>query len=178
MPDKKPWYKRLRFFWIAGAVVIIGLAIAVVVLVRTQAAPPQPYPYNHAAHIAKGIPCLYCHSGAERGRSAGLPTVAKCQGCHANMNASTPGLKAVADYLNKNPKIQWVPVAIMPDFVYFSHQPHIAAGLNCEACHGDVGSMQTAQPRSDQNMGWCLTCHKNLAPDHFVKLSDCATCHK
>lgn len=178
MPDKKPWFKRLRFFWIAGVVVIIVAAAAIVGLIRTQAAPPQPYPYNHTAHIAKGIPCLYCHSGAERGKSAGLPTQAKCQGCHGNMNPSTPGLKAVADYLNKNPKIQWVPVAIMPDFVYFSHQPHLAAGLNCETCHGDVGSMKAAQPRSDQNMGWCLTCHKNLSPNHFVKLSDCATCHK
>jgi hypothetical protein len=69
-------------------------------------------------------------------------------------------------------------VAIQPDFVYFSHRPHVAAGLNCEQCHGDVSQMAEAEYQGDQNMGWCLSCHRQQAPEKQVKLTDCATCHK
>jgi len=179
MPNATPWYKRSLFRWVLLAIVLVAVGTGLaLVFIRTQAAPVQPIPYNHAAHIGKGISCQYCHSGAYRNQSAGLPTRDKCLGCHANMDASTPGLKAVSDYLNKNEKIEWVPVAILPDFIYFSHQPHVAAGLNCETCHGDVGKMAAAQPNRAMNMGWCLDCHKKLAHEKFAKLSDCSTCHQ
>jgi hypothetical protein len=177
MPDKPATSKRKRWIWVVGAAILLVLVVAAVAgLMVTQAAPPQPFPYPHAPHIANGIPCLYCHSGADRGRSASLPTKAKCQGCHANLGTDKPGLQAWAEYAQKNETVEWVPVAIMPDFVYFTHQPHIAAGLNCENCHGDVGKMQSAQPQH-MDMGWCLSCHQQMAPEKFEKLSDCATCH-
>jgi hypothetical protein len=100
------------------------------------------------------------------------------------MTADKPALQAVADYLSKNENLAWTPVALMPDFVYFSHQPHIAASVKCETCHGDIGKMAAAQPWMDQNMGWCLSCHQRTAAaandnaDKFTRLSDCATCHK
>jgi len=94
------------------------------------------------------------------------------------MKNDTPEQKATADYLYKHEKLEWVPVAIMPDFVYFSHQPHIAAGVACQTCHGDVANMAAAEPQKNQNMGWCLNCHKTQAPEKVEKLTDCATCHK
>jgi hypothetical protein len=179
MPDLKAWTKRPRVFWIVGAAVVIAvLAVAVVGLVITQAAPSQPFPYTHAPHIAKGIPCLYCHSGAYRGQSAGLPTKAKCLGCHNNIKAETDLLKQLEQYANTHDQFEWVPVALLPDFVYFSHQPHINAHLDCINCHGDVSKMTAAKPQRYWDMGWCLSCHKALAPDKFIKLSDCANCHK
>jgi len=179
MPERKSWFKRPRIFWVIGiGVVIVLLAGATAGLVVTQAAPPQPFPYPHAPHIKLGIPCIYCHSGAYRGQSAGLPTKEKCQGCHNNMKANTDLLKQWQEYANTHDTITWVPVALMPDFVYFSHQPHLNAGLDCSNCHGDVASMTTAQPQKNWSMGWCLECHQRMAPDKFVKLSDCATCHQ
>jgi hypothetical protein len=68
-------------------------------------------------------------------------------------------------------------VAIMPDFVQFTHQPHVNAGLECKACHGDLASMTTAQPQRGMNMGWCLACHRQMRPENAVKLTDCGTCH-
>jgi c(7)-type cytochrome triheme protein len=177
MPKLKPWVRR-PLIWVVGVLGIVVVVAALVGLVVTQAAPPQPFPYPHAPHIAAGIPCLFCHPGAIQGQSAGLPTRAKCLGCHSNINADTPALKDFADYASKNKTFEWVPVAIMPDFVYFSHRPHLAAGINCEECHGDVSKMTSAQPQNEMNMGWCLGCHKQRAPEKFVKLSDCATCHK
>lgn len=179
MPNSQPWLKRPRLIGvIAGGIVLVLVAAAVVGLVVTQAAPEQPQAFRHSPHIQAGVQCLFCHSGAYRGVSATLPTRSKCLSCHNNMANDTPTLKEVASYLNKDENLEWVPVAIMPDFVYFSHRPHIAAGLNCETCHGNISAMDAAQPVKGQNMGWCLDCHKRLAPDKFVKLSDCETCHK
>jgi hypothetical protein len=179
MPETKGLFHRPRVYWvIAGGILIVILAAAIVGLVYTQAAPQQPFPYTHAPHIEKGIPCIYCHSGAYRGQSAGLPTKAKCQGCHQNIKADTPLLQQWDEYARDHDQIEWVPVALMPDFVYFSHQPHLNAGIDCINCHGDLSKMTTAEPQNYWTMGWCLGCHKTMAPEKFVKLSDCATCHK
>jgi hypothetical protein len=171
--------KRPRLAWIIAAILFIVLvAAAVTGLVVTQAAPPQPFPYPHEPHISKNIPCVYCHSSAYRSSSAGLPTIAKCNGCHDNIKAETDLEKQWQAYLTDHDNIAWVPVALMPDFVYFSHQPHVKASVECTTCHGDVPNMNEAEPQANWSMGWCLDCHKKLAPDKFVKLSDCATCHK
>jgi hypothetical protein len=176
MPGQNFKFRRIYLLFIAGAIVLLGALF--VGLIVTQAAPKQPFPYTHAPHIAKGIPCVYCHSGAASRASAGLPTKQKCQGCHTNMKADTPLEKQWIAYAAKQTTIQWVPVAIQPDFVYFSHQPHLAAGIDCQKCHGDVSKMTDAKPQRYVNMGYCLDCHKKTDPQHFTKLSDCATCHK
>ena len=178
MVPSKPWFKRPTFLAVLGVVVLISvLGAALLAVGITQAAPEQPFPYAHKPHIEAGMQCLFCHPGAMRGQSAGLPTKAKCQGCHANMAADTDLLKAWVEYANSHEEIEWTPVALQPDFVYFSHHPHIAAGVACEECHGNIGQMQAAEPIRGQNMGWCLDCHRRMAPQNYSKLSDCSTCH-
>jgi hypothetical protein len=89
-------------------------------------------------------------------------------------------LSILASYTKNNQLITWVPVAILPDFVSFSHSSHIAAGINCENCHGEVSQMITAVPQA-MNMGWCLNCHRaryKNDPVTETKLTDCLTCHK
>jgi hypothetical protein len=175
-----PKFLKNPLVWL-GALVALGVlgAAAFFGLQYAQAAPPQPLAYNHSVHVQNGVQCIFCHPGAIRGQSATLPTRQKCLGCHNNMDtAGKPGLEAVADFLAKNQEIKWVPVAIQPDFVYFTHRPHTAAGLNCEQCHGDVSKMKVAEYQGDQNMGWCLSCHKQQPEEKRVKLTDCATCHK
>jgi len=82
-------------------------------------------------------------------------------------------------YAENGEAIPWVPVAIQPDFVYFSHAPHVQRGISCQTCHGEVGQSTVAQPIKNQNMGWCLSCHKNMStPERFVQLSSCEACHK
>lgn len=147
----------------------------------TQAPPPQPIEFRHDLHAGLGVQCLYCHPGAWTGQSSGLPTQAKCWGCHQQIEKKTPELEKLASYISDDVSIPWVPVAIMPDFVNFNHRPHIAAGLNCETCHGNISSMTVAEPQRNMSMGWCLDCHRELSKgDHdlFVRLTDCLTCHK
>ena len=146
----------------------------------TQVPPPQPIQFPHNMHINLGVQCLYCHPGALRGPSPGLPTESKCWACHQQITVRNSEVDKLISYVQANKPIPWVPVAILPDFVYFSHRPHIAAGLNCEDCHGEVSQMTVAVPQK-MNMGWCLACHRSRFkndPVMLTKLTDCVTCHK
>jgi hypothetical protein len=151
-------------------------------LYTTQQPPAQPIQFTHKLHVGLGVQCLYCHPGALRGPSPGLPTLTKCWGCHqqiAKTNTS-PKLAVLVDYVKNNKEIAWVPVAQVPDFVHFIHRPHIAAGLNCETCHGDMTKVDIATNPQVMNMGWCLNCHKTRFandPEKLTKLTDCGTCH-
>jgi hypothetical protein len=165
---------------ILGLVVIFALGGAVWVVRKAQVVPAQPIEFPHQTHIAVGIQCLYCHPGALRGSSPGLPTEAKCYACHQQISITSPELDKLTVYVKTDEPIPWVPVAILPDFVYFSHRPHIAAGLNCEDCHGEVSRMTVAVPQK-MDMGWCLNCHRDRFkndPVMLTKLTDCVTCHK
>ncbi|HEX2698349.1 MAG TPA: cytochrome c3 family protein, partial [Anaerolineales bacterium] len=188
----------------------VGLLIAALVLLsgavwgiaQAQKPPEQPIQFPHNLHVGLGVQCLYCHPGALRGPSPGIPTETKCWGCHqqlarfADPNAVWPkDLQYLRDHVQNNQPIHWIPVAQVPDFVHFVHRPHIAAGLNCETCHGDVSKMTVYQNPQVMNMGWCLNCHRAKTEDNLqnnptndpavsaallekrTKLTDCGTCH-
>ncbi|MDP5958276.1 MAG: cytochrome c3 family protein [Candidatus Marinimicrobia bacterium] len=83
----------------------------------------------------------------------------------------------------KGKSVEWVKVHNVPDFVFFSHKPHITAGVDCADCHGDVASMERIKQTENLSMGWCLDCHRKdhesleAAPERTQLLLDCATCH-
>jgi len=179
MTESKSSKKKPKLLWVIGGIIVIVVLIALGIgFVITQAAPAQPFPFPHNVHATNGIACLYCHPGANRNNYAGLPTRQKCVGCHSNIPANTPALKDLQQYTRDHPEFVWVPVAYLPDFVHFNHQPHLNAGMACENCHGDVAKMGTAKPQNYIDMGYCLSCHKHQRPDQFTTLSDCSTCHK
>ena len=162
---------------IVGTLLLTGMVWGIY---RTQIPPSQPIQFPHSMHVSLGIQCLYCHPGALRGPSPGLPTESKCWACHQQISVRNSEIDKLTSYVKANQPIPWVPVAIVPDFVYFSHRPHIAAGLNCEDCHGEISQMTVAVPQK-MNMGWCLNCHKSHYkndPVMLTKLTDCVTCHK
>ena len=167
------------------AVLITALSLfslAAYGLYQTQQPPPQPIEFTHKLHVGLGIQCLYCHPGALRGASPGIPTINKCWGCHQQIakTQTSEKLQPMVEAMNQGVGFEWVPVAIVPDFVHFNHRPHIAAGLNCENCHGDMSQVEIAENPQVMNMGWCLTCHRERAADDtekLVKLTDCGTCH-
>jgi hypothetical protein len=156
----------------------------------TQTSPEQPILFPHNIHVNMQIPCLYCHPGAWRQASAGLPTQQKCWACHGQLKkyfqpevplANWPlELQKLSSYVKESKPIQWVPVYQVPDFVHFNHRPHIAAALNCETCHGDMSKKTVATLEQTVNMGWCINCHQQKTindPAKRTKLLDCGTCH-
>ena len=51
--------------------------------------PVQPINYSHRLHAGEmQIACMYCHSGAERSRYAGIPSTSVCMNCHQEVRAS------------------------------------------------------------------------------------------
>jgi c(7)-type cytochrome triheme protein len=164
---------------IAGAVLLAVVLVAVyfVFVSRSRAAPRQPIAFNHQIMVGTGIQCVYCHNGTIRSPVAGIPSVEKCMGCHSIIATERPGVQELAGYWERREPIPWARVYRVPRFVYFNHQVHVvAAGLNCERCHGDVGNMVESRAVVDMNMGWCLSCH-NSQPN-ADQLRDCVVCHR
>lgn len=171
--------QAIRRFLLVLLVVAIGVGIAIFITrARLLASPDQPIAYSHEAHVDAGIQCLYCHAQATRSMVAGIPSVERCIGCHQVISAEEETVKQLVAYWERGEAIPWARVNRQPDFVYFSHQPHLGAGVNCETCHGDVGSMEEARPVMSMDMGWCLDCHLDQDPEHVTRLADCITCHK
>ncbi len=50
--------------------------------------PTQPIAFSHRLHAGElQVQCLYCHSGAEKSRHAGIPAVGTCVNCHRFVTA-------------------------------------------------------------------------------------------
>ena len=167
--------------WLIGIfILVIAGVIAGVILTRVQvyAAPQQPIVYSHKVHVEAGIQCLFCHPSALQSPIAGIPSVQKCMGCHNVIKSDNPEIQQVASFFERGEPIPWARVNVQPDFVYFNHQPHLGAGLNCETCHGDIGQMDVTRQFVKMDMGWCLDCHLNQSEGKVGRLADCLACHK
>lgn len=169
-----------RLIYISGILlVLIAIGIGIVLTrFRVLAAPSQPIAYSHRLHVSIGIQCLYCHVEATRSEIASIPSVEKCMGCHSYIATDRDSIKEIIGYWERGESIPWNKVNVQPDFVYFSHQSHTLAGLNCENCHGDVGSMDEVKPVVKMDMGWCLKCHLEQPDEKVGRLVDCLACHK
>ena len=181
---------RKFFEWVLSPMGRIAVVITVMSLFslaaygvyQTQQPPEQQIQFTHKLHVGLGIQCLYCHPGASKGPAAGLPSQAKCWACHNQIVKTRDSalLAPLKDAVLSGQSLEWVPVAIVPDFVQFNHRPHIAAGRNCEECHGDMTKVTIAENPQVMNMGWCLNCHIEAAgedQEKLIKLADCGTCH-
>jgi hypothetical protein len=69
--------------------------------------------------------------------------------------------------------IQWVQIHRLPDFVYFSHQAHLSAGVSCVSCHGRIDQMIEVKQEKPLNMAWCLECHRN--PEANIRPAELVT---
>jgi cytochrome c551/c552 len=140
--------------------------------------PDQPIKYSHKLHAGDmKIACIYCHSGAEKGKTAGVPSANVCMNCHKFVKkgpetgtAEIAKIYKALDYdpdkgtYGPNPKpIQWVRVHNLPDLAYFNHSQHVVVGkIACQKCHGEVQDIYTvAGQYSMLTMGWCIDCHKS-----------------
>ena len=169
---------RVREF---GAVtLLIGVIFGSLYLARAsraQTASSQQSLFDHQSMAKAGMPCLFCHTGATKSPAAGIPSIESCMGCHNVIKVDSPAIIELAGYWERQEPMHWARVNRLPRFVYFSHQVHVvAASLNCERCHGDVGQMAEARPVVNMNMGWCLGCHEGQP--HARQLQDCIVCHQ
>lgn len=145
--------------------VLIALASGCALGDKTPPA-PQRQGFNHQAHVSgAGLECETCHEGAQTSASAGMPGLDSCQTCHADDPAKT-------DPFIQNGKPAWSAFTAVSDEVKFSHQTHVAKGLKCDDCHGNMGQSAATGKQLAFTMDTCMNCH---AQRNVV--DDCRTCH-
>lgn len=122
----------------------------------------QPVPFSHEHHVrGLGLDCRYCHTSVETAASAGIPPVATCMNCHRQIWTNADLLEPVRSAWRTGVPIQWERVHDLPDFVYFNHSVHVAKGIGCSECHGQVDEMPLTVQVASLDMQWCLECHRD-----------------
>ncbi len=156
--------------------------------------PVQPIFYSHKVHAGiNQISCLYCHSNALVSKHATVPPLNVCMNCHAAINEYTKGPKLYREdgsevdgtaeiqklysYVGYDPKtstyhtedakpVEWIKIHNLPDYVFFSHAQHTAAGkVQCQTCHGPIQQMDEVHQFAPLSMGWCINCHRTTKVD-------------
>ena len=157
---------------VLGAVVAAGAGAALWIVAhsgivtRQGEVLPQPVPFSHDHHVGQiGIDCRYCHTSVESSATAGLPPTQTCMNCHNQLWTNAEILEPVrASYRTKQP-LRWAKVNDLPDFVSFNHSIHVAKGVACVTCHGQVDQMPLMYQAESLQMEWCLSCHKDPTPN-------------
>jgi hypothetical protein len=164
---------RFGFFLRLGLIAALGLAIIAVFAWRGVMAGPaavnepleQPVPFSHKHHVGDdGIDCRYCHSSVESSAFAGIPPLSTCMTCHSQLYTDQPALAPVVNAFERNMPLHWQRVHHLPDFVYFNHSIHIAKGVGCASCHGEIDRMALTSKAKSLTMGFCLDCHRDPGP--------------
>jgi hypothetical protein len=111
-----------------------------------------------------GIDCRFCHTSVEVSWNAGLPPTYTCMTCHSQVWTNAELLAPVRQSLADDKPIVWNRVTDLPDYVYFNHSIHIAKGVGCSSCHGEVDRMPLTYKAKTLTMGFCLDCHRDPGP--------------
>jgi hypothetical protein len=160
---------------IVGVVIFVGLLATIVWFLSTSSyatnvgrAIEQPVPFSHKHHVqGVGLDCRYCHATVETSASAGMPSTEVCMTCHSQLFTDSPLLKPVRDSWATGQPLEWNRVHNLGDFVYFNHSVHLAKGMGCTTCHGQVDQMPLMWKENTLTMGWCLGCHTH--PENFIR---------
>lgn len=165
----------LSRFTILLLLLSVGMIVGAVLLVQwtpltthVDVTRDQPVPFSHAHHVGDvGLDCRYCHTSVEKSNFAGIPPTETCMGCHSQLFSDAPMLEQVRESLKTGKRLEWTRVNKVPEFVFFDHSIHIAKGVSCVSCHGQVEQMPLMAKGESLRMRWCLDCHRH--PEGFIR---------
>ena len=127
--------------------------------------------------------------------------------CHSQIWNNASATEPIRQSWSSGKSIEWTRVHDLPDFVYFNHSIHVAKGIGCSTCHGQINEMPWVYKVNTLYMNWCVNCHRNPAAYirpkseifnmdykypanqaelgaqlvkeyHAQSLTDCYTCHR
>jgi hypothetical protein len=148
---------------------------AVAHFVGWRSAAVQPIPFTHQIHDEEvGLQCSFCHDGVTIGPVANIPSIRTCMLCHTEVATDRPPIELLTSYWERGEEPVWQRVTGWDDedHVRFNHAPHVNQGVECAACHGDVGQMTVAEPVIEHTMGFCINCHEQEEAS-----TECIACH-
>jgi hypothetical protein len=165
-------FSRLSIF---GGIFIIAFLVwawaelnASTYATRAKVPVEQPVPFSHEHHVGGlGIDCRYCHTTVENSSFANIPPTKTCMNCHSQIWNTAPMLEPVRESFRTDKSIRWIRLHDLPDYVYFDHSIHVAKGVGCTTCHGQVNKMPLMWQESSLQMSWCLDCHRH--PEQYVR---------
>lgn len=132
----------------------------------------QPIAFSHKLHMQLGLHCKMCHRTAQTASSAGFPDVSDCMICHGGIAVDKPDVRKLARYSLEKKSIPWVRIYRVPYYVFFSHQNHRQARIDCSTCHGVVSERDVLWKEKDISMEACVTCHRRQEAS-----TECHLCH-
>ena len=167
---------------------------------RVGLAPDQPVLFSHRHHVGElRLDCRFCHTTVETSADAGMPSTQTCLTCHSQLFRDAPMLRPVRASAERDEPLRWSRVNTLPEHVHFDHSIHVAKGIACASCHGDVATMALTAKAEPLTMRECLACHRDPAPRqvgrsrifspraaatseprpalHSQALTSCSTCH-
>jgi hypothetical protein len=164
--------------------VIVAIAVIGILLLSASGnpeGPRQPIEFDHWQHVTKEgeeapqLECTFCHEGVDKSSHATIPNITTCMGCHESTKTESPEVQKLAAYAERKEQPPWKRVYwLEPEAnAYYTHKPHIRAGIDCVTCHGQIGQMHRVRREVNQTMGWCIDCHRKTN----VSI-DCYVCHR
>lgn len=127
--------------------------------------PVQPVAYSHQLHVGDlGLDCRYCHASVEVSPVANVPPTQTCMNCHQVVKRDSEQLAPIIESASSGRPMRWIRVHKLPEYAYFAHNAHVAAGIGCVTCHGRVDEMEKITQVAPLSMSWCLECHRNPDP--------------
>jgi hypothetical protein len=165
------WWNRLPIIAAIGGTLAPTLAVAGVWYFFSPSytdvgyQPVQPVAYSHRLHVGElGIDCRYCHASVESSPVANVPPTQTCMNCHQTVKRDSPALAPIRESMQSGRPMRWVRVHKIPEYAYFTHNMHVAAGIGCVTCHGRIDEMEVVTQVAPLSMSWCLDCHRNPDP--------------
>jgi hypothetical protein len=117
---------------------------------------------------------LDCHAIEKLGFAAGLPKEETCMAWHVSLKTDSQAVQKLTVYFKEKKPVPWVRVYRVPDYVWFSHEPHYTgARIGCENCHGPVAERDVLTKEKPTSMASCMECDAaRKAPNQ------CNFCHE
>jgi quinoprotein glucose dehydrogenase len=120
----------------------------------------QPLLFNHKRHGQAGMQCEACHQELETGEQVQIPGVTECMSCHQSVMKENPTVQKLAQFKKEGKTLSWTRLYQLPEFVFFSHQKHRNAKVECEVCHGRAYDRDYLWQEKEVSMNACVDCHK------------------
>ena len=138
-------------FFVAGLLYLFDQVNRSSWMTEAQVAREQPIQFSHERHVAGN----------------GIPPTKTCMNCHSQIFANSPFLEPVRESFRTGKSLEWTRVHDLPDFAHFNHSIHVAKGVGCTTCHGQVDRMPLMWREKSLQMEWCLDCHRQ--PEQYVR---------
>ena len=120
----------------------------------------QPVPFSHQRHARVGMKCAACHQPVGAGDKMQIPGAEKCMSCHRSILSGSPSIQKLAQLEKAGQPLAWTRIYQLPSFVFFGHQKHLDAKVDCAVCHGPVKDRDSLWQERDISMNACVDCHK------------------